>query len=193
MIKDNLQIKGQPTLILRDKNGKIKPLWEENVWGKKVSAFLKRHWPQSKLAIRGLRLPFLGRYVERLAITNLIVNGGKAMANSRLFTDTNAHFSYLAVGSGATSPSGTQTTLVNEITSGGLARTVASYTVETQSVANDMGVLTNKWDVTVSSAVREVGIFNAASGGTMLGRQTFPEINVANGDTLELIYKVIFS
>jgi hypothetical protein len=49
--------------------------------------------------------------------------------------------------------------------------------------------LDKTWNVTGTKAVTEAGAFNAASVGTMLGRQTFSAVNVANGDTLQVIYK----
>ncbi len=189
-MKDYIHIKGQPTIILRDKNGKIKPLWQENAFGKKITAFFKKQLPGSSFALRGVRLPFFGHYVDKMVVENVIVDAGKALMNSRLFTDDDTRFSYLAVGSGSTSPSVDQTALDSEISSGGLSRAMAAYTTGTHTFTNDLGILTNRWDVTSSNTVREVGVFNAPTGGTMLGRRTFPEINVANGDTLELVYKV---
>ena len=45
------------------------------------------------------------------------------------------------------------------------------------------------FNFTLSFAVTESGVLNAASLGTLLARQTFSAINVANGDSLQVTWK----
>lgn len=90
---------------------------------------------------------------------------------------------------GGETPNAGDTTLMNEITTGGLARASATVSRVTTTVTNDTAQLDKTWSVTASFAVKEAGALNAASSGTLLGRQTFSAVNVANGDTLQVIYK----
>ena len=100
-----------------------------------------------------------------------------------------AAFTYLAVGIGTTAPAAGNTALETEITDSGLARASATVSRVTTTVSNDTAQLDKTWNVTGTKAVTEAGAFNAASSGTLLGRQTFSAVNVANGDTLQVIYK----
>ena len=133
-----------------------------------------------------------GKPIEQRVIENLVVNAGLAGAASRLnAAGGEAAFDYLAVGTGTTAANATDTTLETEITDSGLARAQdASPTRETTAVTNDTAVLDYTWTASGTKAVTEAGIFNAASSGTMLARQTFAAINVVSGDTLKITYKI---
>lgn len=124
-------------------------------------------------------------------VRNLIVSAGKAGMASRLNgSGSEAVFTYLAVGTGTTSPAAGNTALEAEIVDSGLARVNATASRVTTSVANDTARLTTTFTVTGTKAVTEAGILNAASSGTLLCRQTFSAVNVVNGDSLQLTYSV---
>jgi hypothetical protein len=63
----------------------------------------------------------------------------------------------------------------------------------TVNVTDDTAQFVKSFSVTGSKAVTESGIFNAASVGKLLCRQTFSAINVVNGDTLQITWKVTVS
>jgi hypothetical protein len=131
-------------------------------------------------AIKGVRI-----------IRNLIVSAGKAGMASRLNgSGGEAAFTYLAVGTGTTSPAAGNTALEAEIVDSGLARVNATASRVTTSVANDTARLTTTFTVTGTKAVTEAGILNASSSGTLLCRQVFSAVNVINGDSLQLTYSV---
>lgn len=172
---------GMPEFVLRDKNGNIKPLWNENKVGKFIRTFLG-------LDLKGV--PFLGAWKQSLAIKNLVTSAGKAGIASRINgAGSEAAFTYLGVGVGTGAAAAGDTTLGTEITDSGLARAAATCTRVTTSVTNDTAQLDKTWSVTGTKAVTEVGAFNAASSGVLLGRQVFSAINVVNGDSLQVVYK----
>lgn len=135
-----------------------------------------------------------GRIKEGRIVKNLITNAGKAGAASRLNgSGSEAAFTYLAVGTGTNAASASDTTLQTEITDSGLARVNATASRVTTTVTNDTAQLATTFTVTGTKAVTEAGILNAASSGTLLSRQVFSAVNVVNGDSLQLTYKVACS
>ena len=100
-----------------------------------------------------------------------------------------AAFTYLAVGIGTTAADAADTALESEIVDSGLERAAATCSRVTTDVTNDTAQLLKSWSVTGTKAVTEAGALNAASTGTLLGRQVFSAINVVSGDTLQITYK----
>jgi hypothetical protein len=178
---DKSKIKGELTFKVRDKWGQTKQLWQENWLGKLI---------RKTLGVDLQGISFLGRWTDQLVFNNLVVNAGLAgMASRCNGSGGEAAFTYLAVGTGTTAPAAGNTALETEITDSGLARASATVSRVTTTVTNDTAQLDKTWNVTGTKAVTEAGAFNAASSGTLLGRQTFSAVNVANGDTLQVIYK----
>jgi hypothetical protein len=174
-----LGIMGVQTFILKDKDGNIKRLWNENRLGK----FLFK---------RGIdiRIPFVtGFYDAKKVVKNLITYAGYAAMASRLNgAGSEAAFTYLGVGTGTTAANVANTGLETPITDSGLERAAATCTRITTAQTNDTAKLDKTWSVTGSKAVTECVAFNAATDGVALGRQVFSAINVANGDSLQIIY-----
>ena len=187
MIKknDNQKIRGELTFQVKDKFGTIKRLWNENALGK----FIRRTFG---FDLQGIF--FLGNWADAMTFHNLIPTAGKAgMASRCNGSGAEAAFTYLAVGTGTTAAAAGDTTLETEITDSGLARASATASRVTTTVTNDTAQLDKTWSVTGTKAVTEAGALNAASTGTLLGRQVFSAVNVANGDTLQVTYKFAFS
>lgn len=135
-----------------------------------------------------------GKFKARRIVNNLVPSTGKAGAASRLNgAGGEAAFTYIAVGTGNTAAAAGDTALQTEITDSGLARAAATATRVTTNVTNDTAQLDKTFSVTATKAVTEAGALNAASSGTILGRQVFSAVNVVNGDTLQIIYKFICS
>lgn len=126
-------------------------------------------------------------------IKNTIVNEGKAQI-ALLAGDASATpFTYLAVGTSSTAPAASQTALQAEISTNGLSRAAATVSRVTTTVTNDTLQLVKAWSVSGSSTVEEIGIFNASSNGTMLGRALTGSKAVVNGETLTGTYQVKFA
>lgn len=132
-----------------------------------------------------------GRIRGANIVHNLITSAGKAGVASRLNgSGAEAAFTYLAVGTGTNAAAAGDTTLQTELATSGLSRVNATATRVTTSVTNDTAQLQTTFTVTGTAAVTEAGILNAASTGTLLSRQVFSAVNVVNGDSLQLTYKV---
>lgn len=135
-----------------------------------------------------------GKVIESRLVKNIITNAGKSeIANLAGNVSSPVAFTYLALGIGTAAAAATDTVLGSEITNTGLGRSAATVSRVTTTVTNDTLQLVNEWTATGAKAVTEVGAFNNASTGTMLGRQVFSAINTANGDTIEVTYKFIFA
>ena len=176
-------IRGELTLIVRDKYGKIKKIWNENSFGKML---------REKFGLV-LKVPFLfGYFADSMVIRNILTNAGfKAMALRCNATGT--AFTFLAVGTGTTAAATTDTGLGSEITASGLERTAATCTQETTTVDGDTSKLDKTWTVPGTYAVTEAGAFNAATAGDMLGRQVFAALNLVSGDSLQILYSFKFA
>lgn len=173
---------------LRDKFGNIKPLFQENGLFKFLmkKGILSPHTP---------KIPFLlGNWQSSKVISNLVVSAGKAGVASRINgSGGEAAFTYVAVGIGTSAAAAGDTTLGSEITDSGLARAAATASRVTVNVTSDTAQLAITFAVSGAKAVTEAGILNAASTGTLLARQVFSALNVVNGDSLSITWKVTAS
>lgn len=153
--------------------------------------------PQDKIGLTGwyeFRNYRKGLIEEVRLVKNLITSAGKAGAASRINgAGAEAAFTYLAVGVGTNAAAAGDTTLQTEITDSGLARVNATASRVTTTVTNDTAQLANTFSVSGTKAVTEAGILNAGASGTLLSRQVFSAINVINGDSLAMTYKVACS
>ena len=125
-------------------------------------------------------------------IKNTIVNAGRAQV-ALLIGQSGTLFTYLAVGTSSTAVNATDTALNAEISTNGLSRVAGTVSRVTTSVTNDTYQVTTTWTATGSSTVQEVGVFNAASTGTMLGHALTGAKSVVNTDLLIGTYQVQFS
>jgi hypothetical protein len=91
----------------------------------------------------------------------------------------------MAIGTGSTSPSASDTQLGTQTGRVSLSNSVVSTNTITYTASFPAG--------TGSGAITEAGIFNASSSGTMLCRTTFPVVNKAAGDTIAVTWVVTVS
>lgn len=172
-------------------DGKAKRLFQENALCNKLikSNVLSPLWINSSYA--GFIAPFLGHYDTKKTVANKIVNAGLALAAGLLNgSGSPTTPTYIAVGTGTTAVAATDTTLQTETSTSGLSRATSTVSLVTTTATNDTAQWLKSFTVSGSVAVTESGVFNAASVGTMLCRQTFSAINVSNGDTLQITWKV---
>jgi len=174
-IRQNVQF------VLRDKDGKIKPLYQENV----VARFFRK--------LSGITLPkmfLFGSYKNALNISNLVTYAGYAGASSRINgAGSEEAFTYIAIGTGTTAASTADTILETEITTDGGERASATCSRVTTAQTNDTAQDVVTFTFTGSFAVTESGVLNASSSGVLLARQVFSAINVASGDSLQVTWK----
>lgn len=190
--------------VHRDAHGNIVPLFAENRVGRSLLRLFRSLVPEpideqghvkpglgNYLAAYGLQIPFVtGLFVMEKSVANKIVNAGLALSAGLLNgSGSPTTPTYIAVGTGTTAVAATDTALVTETATSGLSRAAATVSLVTTTVTNDTAQWLKSFSVTGSVAVTESGVFNAASVGTMLCRQVFSAVNVANGDTLQITWK----
>jgi hypothetical protein len=128
---------------------------------------------------------FFDRYME-----DLVVNAGKAAVANLLTTDSGTYcFKYTGIGQDATVPAATQTALLNQYK----RQAADSITRVTTNVANDTMQSTTTFTIDATVSIVESGLFDAATSGNMLCRQTFAPINLQDGDQVTFIWKIIVS
>lgn len=134
-----------------------------------------------------------GKVRDTFEVKNLVVNAGLAQL-ALLAGDASATpFTYLAVGTSTTAVGASQTALQAEITDTGLERASATVSRTTTTVTNDTLSLVKTWTATGTKAIEEVGVFNAASTGTMLSRALTSTKTVNNGETITATYLLKFA
>ena len=190
---------------LRDKNGNIKPLFTENTFGKYLLKAIRKLVEDpideeghvrpgffNYLGAYGLRIPLLtGSWNNTRRISNLMTNAGFASVASRINgAGGEAAHTYIAVGTGTTAAAAGDTALQTESTTNGLARANSTASRVTTTQTNDTAQLVNTFSVTGTVAVTESGVLNASSAGTLLCHQVFSAINVVNGDSLQITWKI---
>jgi hypothetical protein len=114
---------------------------------------------------------------------NLIVQVGKNFLASAVVNSSASPFVAIAIGTGTSAASTSDTTLQTEI-----AR--AAFT--TSSVSTNVVSLSNTYAAgTGTGAITEAGIFNnATSGGTMLSHVVFSAVNKGSLDTLTINWTI---
>jgi len=125
-----------------------------------------------------------GDLLQQITAANMVVATGKTLiANRMLATPSKAAISHLAVGKSDAATSANQTALSLET-----ARTSNAFTA-----AAAAGVLTYTATLPAgvgTGSIKEVGLFNASSGGDMLCRATFAVIQKAQTDTLSITWSI---
>ena len=122
--------------------------------------------------------------VETREITNTVTSVGKSAVAGLILSDVaGTAFDYLAVGTGNTAPGTASTALVAE-----LYRTGGTGTRNTSTAT---ATLSGSFAITASATLREMGILNSSSTGTLLARATFSDLAVNNADTVNAIYNIV--
>lgn len=181
LIGGKIPVKFNVEYELRDKNGNIKPIFQENfLW-----VWFKKHFDVSMP-----QMFLFGRWAGKKSLSNLVVSAGKAGVASRINgSGAETAFTYIAMGTGTNAAAAGDTTLQTELAASGLSRANSTASRVTTSVTNDTAQLQNTFSVSGTAAVTESGVLNAASNGTLLARQVFSAINVVNGDSLQITWK----
>lgn len=138
-----------------------------------------------KVIVRGELFDEKGNLKNSFVTHNLIVNNGFNFLASAWGNNTRpAPMNLIAVGSGNTSPTAYDTSLVQEVLK---KRGEFSYQQNTKYLT--LGVTLGAGEAT--GDLREAGIFN--SEGTMFDRVTFPTISKGALDTFRFSFTLMFS
>lgn len=127
-----------------------------------------------------------GNIKDQRNVKNLVVNTGLGYIASRIKDATATPMTHMAVGSGTTAPSANDTDLQSIL---GSREVLDSTDVTGANVAFSCGFEAGEG----TGAITEAGLFNSATGGTMLCRTTFPVINKGASDTLSIVWTVTIS
>lgn len=135
-----------------------------------------------------------GELVLERESENLTPNAAIAAFIKRMGGDGSTDaFTYLALGTGTTAAANADTALESEITDSGLERASATVTYETDSITGDTLQLVKSWTATGSKSVTEIGVFNAASAGTLGGRTVKTAVPLESNDVYQITYKIILA
>lgn len=139
--------------------------------------------------VEGILFNEKGEVKERFKANNLIVTTGKnGIAAQLLPTPDIGKPSYMGIGSSSTAPAAGDTALGSELTTSG---TRAAIT--TTRSGNVVSFVASFGAGVGTGTVREAGIFNASTGGSMYSRVTFSDINKGASDTLQLTWTYTIS
>lgn len=125
-----------------------------------------------------------GALKEERELKNLVVTTGKTFIAARM-VGTPTAMSNMAIGSGSTAASASDTALGAELGRVALTSSTSTGTVVTYVATFGAGVGTG--------SVTEAGIFNASSAGTMLCRTVFSVINKGADDAMSVTWQITVS
>ena len=127
-----------------------------------------------------------GNVKEERTEKNLVVTTGLNYIASRMKDASATAMTHMALGSGTTTAAAGQTALVTLL---GSREALDSTTV----TANAVAYVASFEAGDATGAVTEAGIFNAASGATMLCRVKFDVVNKAADDTMTVTWTITVS
>lgn len=127
-----------------------------------------------------------GNIKETREENNLVVDTGLDYIASRMKDATATVMSHMALGTGTTSAAAGNTDLETLV---GSREALDSTTV----TDNTINYVCNFEANDVTGAITEAGIFNASSGGTMLCRVTFSEVNLTSTDSISVDWTITLS
>jgi hypothetical protein len=106
-----------------------------------------------------------------------------------------AAMDYLAVGTSAQAESDADTALIAEIVDSGLVRAQDATPSASQTTEpGDTLEINYSWSVTGTKVIAEIGLLNASSTGTLIGRTVLAAtVPVANLDVANGLYKVVYA
>ena len=137
-----------------------------------------------------------GSTKQEIYIPNLVVTTGKTFIASRMVGTSSAIMSHMGIGTNATGEVAGDTTLGAELSVAGgftgYSRAALSIATSSNNVVSySANFAANNPSAPAGGAVlREAGIFNAASGGTMLCRTTFPIVTKLPADALTITWTI---
>ena len=133
-----------------------------------------------------------GKVIDKDQVENVITKAGIAAAAALLLADVAEDaFDYIAIGTGTTAASSSDTTMETET-----HREAAAGSRTTDTITNDTAHLEHTFSgYSGTESITEAGALNAASGGDLLNRQVFTAKNVDwdAGDTLTIKIDIVNS
>lgn len=137
-----------------------------------------------------------GIVTQELYVPNRVVTTGKNFIASRIVGTASAEMSHMGIGTSSTAEVDGDTTLGAELTSGGGYTNYSRAALLTKSATNNVVTYSANFPANNPSAptggavLREAGVFNASTGGTMLCRTTFPIVTKLPADALTITWTI---
>lgn len=125
-----------------------------------------------------------GTVKQRESVKNLVVTTGKSFVASRMAGTSASVMSHMAIGTGSVAAATGDTTLGSES-----ARVALTSTTVTDNDVVYVATFSAGTPAS-SAAITEAAILNASSGGTMLCRTVFAQINKGTSDSLSISWTV---
>lgn len=127
-----------------------------------------------------------GNTKQTQEIDNLVVDAGLGYIASRMEGVSEAVMSHMGLGSGSTAANAADTDLETQLG--------AREVLDSSTVTNNEIVYVATFEAgDATGSVREAGIFNASTAGTMLCRTVFDVVNKAADDTLSVTWTITIS
>lgn len=127
-----------------------------------------------------------GNIKQTQEIDNLVVDAGLDYIASRMEGVTESVMSHMALGSGSTAADAADTDLETQLGS--------REALDSTTVTDNQVVYVATFEAgDATGSVREAGIFNASTAGTMLCRTVFDVVNKAADDTLSVTWTITIS
>jgi hypothetical protein len=131
-----------------------------------------------------------GKILDKRKVDNTIVTTGRKWVLRQLSSAdivTSEAISHMAIGTTTTAPSTGDSALGGETTRNAIVSfTTTNLSSNPPSWRAECSFASNEGNTTLA----EVGLFNAAAVGTMLGRATFATLNKTTSNTLSISYTV---
>lgn len=126
---------------------------------------------------------------------SVVTNGGKAIAAKRHIgsSPSQAEPKYVGMGVGATGAARTAVVADTALSTEVESRTAGTSSNVTTTVTNDTYQTVGTITASATRAVDEAGSFDASSSGNLDCSFTFPVVNLASGDSLQLTIKKVFA
>lgn len=178
--KDKAGVRGIVRIVLKDKDGNKKPLFQSNwVWELLFRLFKV-----------DFKIPFItGHWTLDGIVHNTIPNTGLAVMAKRTGEVAVNGITHMAIGVGTPSA----TALGSESTTNGGERTAVTPVSSTTTTTDDTITSVNTFSFTGALALTEEGLFNDDTAGSMIASSTWSVINVDNTDSLEFTHHIIFA
>jgi hypothetical protein len=127
------------------------------------------------------------------AVATVLTNKGKALFADRARTTPGTYSTspkWIGIGTGATGAARTAVAADTALTTEVETRAVGTESTQTTSQTGDTYQTLGTVSITGTRAVDESGMFDAITTGNMITSATLAIINLLNGDSLQLTWKV---
>lgn len=134
---------------------------------------------------------------QELYVPNLVVTAGKGFIASRMVGTAQSIMSHMAIGVSPTGELAGDTALGSELSAAGGYTGYSRASLSVATATNNVVTYSANFPANNPSAapgggaiLREAGIFNASTAGTMLCRTTFPTVTKLPADALTITWTI---